>query len=150
MWRRCGNSECINSGLGPALYLWRTLCTNFSVRTGRVVEGGDELVLKDGVNHHALVVIVTLLFGFSEEALLLPGRRRCQNGCLSSQFGQTDEGGVKDVSILIGQKNETNAAVWTSDKVPLNRRRVIYQELMYLLDGSVVLLACMLGKLGGK
>ena len=40
-----------------------------------IFEGGDELVLQEGVENPALVVLASLLLVFSEEALLLPGWR---------------------------------------------------------------------------
>ena len=80
-----------------------------------------------------------------EEALILPGRRPLWYSCCSSRVGQANGGGVRYASILLGQKDVPEVAVLTSTEVDLDQRCIQHQDLMYLLDGGVVGIECMLG-----
>ena len=110
-----------------------------------VVKVGDKMVLQGGFYHPSLVVIAMLLLVLSEEALILPGRRSCWDGCRSSRVGRADEGGVRDVSVLLGQKDEPKVAILASAEVALVRRLVRRQELIYLLDDGVFGITRVLG-----
>ena len=49
------------------------------------------------------------------------------------------------MNVFLGQKDEPKVAVLTSAEVALGQCCICCQELMYLLDGGVVGLVCMLG-----
>ena len=93
-----------------------------------------------------VVLLATILLVLLEDALLLPGRRLCWDGCRSYQVRKDDKGVVGDASVLLGRKDDPEVPFLTSAKVALVQRRIRCQELIYLLDDRVVGIACALGK----
>ena len=81
----------------------------------------------------------------SEGSLLLRGQRPCWDLCRSTRVGREDKGGTGDVSILLGREDEAKVAVLASAEVAFDRRCVLRQEFMVLLDVGVVRLAGVLG-----
>ena len=83
---------------------------------------------------------------FADDSLLLHGRLPCWGVCCATEVGREDKGGSGYACILFVREDEGVVAVLASAKVTLDGRRVCRQELMGLLDGSLFLLAGVLGE----
>ena len=103
------------------------------------------MVNQGSVNHPALVVQAPLLLVLLEEVLLISRWCPFWYGWRYYRVGRVDEGSVVNTIIFLGWKDEPKIDVLASSNVDLDQRCVRCQELVVLLDGGVVRLACMLG-----
>ena len=103
-----------------------------------IFKDGDKLVFEGHVDHPAIVINSPLLLVFSEEALLLPGRRTCWDGCRFDQIRWVDEEVVRNLSVLLGWKYKPEVAILISSKVALGQHRVFRPELVAIFDWRVI------------
>ena len=102
-----------------------------------ILKDGDDLVLEGGINPSALIIDVPILLVFSEEELLLPGRRPLWDECHSSRVRWANKGGVGKSRILLKRKNDPKVDVLPSAKVAIGLRRILHKKFVVLSDCRV-------------
>ena len=115
-----------------------------------VIKDRDQMVFGGGIYHPALLVYAALLLVFLDEALLLPGQRPFWEGFCYSQVWRLEEGGIRNLIVLLGQKYKPEVPVLPSAKATLIRCRVCRQELMNLFGWRIIGISRVLVEWGGR